>query len=298
MRTHRWILALIVAMAVLIGSADQGMCASKLSQEERVQRIVDAYQIENIAATFEIWNYIHYYIDEFEQLWIDKPDTRMELAPTGATIGLGKLMKALATTDRAKVPQGEIRGFGTVSEATPNFGEHGEMHIHEINGSVIEIARDNKTARIMFNSTGKEGSDWAWVKYGVDLIRDEEGEWKIWHYSVFGTTNNSYFVDWADMKGYMGDPGVEMTMMMPGAGEAGGMPGGGGPGGDMAGGGPGGMPEDMMAGAEMQMQQNDRAAKYRWVYTGGNSELYSTIPPLYPIPPEPYDTWDDIEISY
>ena len=290
MSKYKWILILVVGAAFIMIAATQGRCAGRLSQEARINKIVDAYRVENQMSTAEYYNYIHYYIDEFRRICIDEPDMRMELAPTGATIGLDKLMNALSTTDRAKVPQGEIRGLGTPSEAMPNFGEHGEMHIHEIASPVIEIAGDGKTARIMFNSTGREGSDWAWVKYGVDFMKDKDGIWKMWHYSVFGTTNNSYFQDWADSKGYMGDPGVEM--MMPGMGGDGGP--GGMPGMEGAGG-----PAGMLEGVEIQMQQNDRPAKYRWVYTGGQSQdLYSAIPPLYPVPPEPYETWDDVEISY
>ena len=286
-KNYKWIFILVMGVAFIVTAATQGKCAGSLSQEVRIDKIVNAYEVENTAATLMFFNYMHYYLDEMIDFHIDEPDIKVELAPTGAQIGLQSMSRLFKAGDRSKVPSSvaqsgggemEVHGFGSPSEAMPMMmgGNHGEMHIHEMDGMVVEVADDCQTAQIMFNSTGREGSDWAWIKYGVDCKKDEDGNWKIWHTHVYGTTGNSYFEDWADTKGYMNDPG----MGMPGMGE-GGMPGGGMP----------GMEEGGMPGGGMDMQ-SDRPSEGKWVYTGGTSETYSSIPPLLPIPPEPCATWN------
>ena len=284
-KKHKGIFIAVLVLAFTLAAAAQGRCAGHLSQEARVNKIVDAYEVENLSSALMFLNYMHYYLDEIINIHAaNEPDVSGELAPTGKTIGMDHLMSHFGNTDRAKVPvEGSIRGLGSPSEAMPMMGggDHAEMHIHEMNGMVIEIAGDGQTAQIMFNSTGRENSDWAWIKYGIDCKKYEDG-WKIWHTHVYGTIGNSYSQDWADIKGFMGDPGVEM--MMPGMGE-GGMPDGGMPGGGMPDMGEGGMPGGMMS-------MSDAPSIERWVYTGGTSDTYSSIPPLWPVPPEPCETWD------
>lgn len=218
---------------------------------------------------------MHYYLDELVDLHINDPSTKAEIGPMGTVIGLENMRNSYIGTDRAKVPSA--------------VSDHPTMHIHEMNGMVLEVAGDGRTAQIMFNSTGREGAGWAWIKYGIDFKKNEDDLWKLWHVHVYGNISSmSYLEDWADIKGYMNDPGMEMMMSegeMPvgpsrGGGE-GGMPGGGMPAGASSGGG----------------FQSMREAADKWVYTGGTSEVYSAIPPLWPVPPEPTETWDP-EKSY
>jgi hypothetical protein len=286
-KRHKWILILIVWAIFIMTAGPQGRCDERLSQEARVNKIVDAYNVENIAANFLYVLYMHYYLEELVDLHIDDPSTKVEIGPMGTVIGLENMRNSYVGTDRAKVPSA--------------VSDHPTMHIHEMNGMVLEVAGDGKTAQIMFNSTGREGAGWAWIKYGIDFKKNEDDLWKLWHVNVYcNTANMNYLEDWADTKGYMNDPGVGM---MPGRGMPG-MEGAEGPPGGMPGMGEGGMPGDGMPGEEMPTGassgggfQSMRDATDKWLYTGGTSEVYSSIPPLWPVPPIPTETWDP-EKSY
>lgn len=54
---------------------------------------------------------------------------------------------------------------------------------------------------------------------------------------------------------------------------------------------------DVSGGMPGSMQAADGPSLEKWVYTGGTSEEYDPIPPLYPRPPEPTRTWNP-EKSY
>ena len=71
----------------------------------------------------------------------------------------------------------------------------GAVIIHEIDTEVIEVAEDLQTAKAAFLSQGndtyvdrteneKVHAKWVWEKYSVDFIM-EDGEWKIWHMTMF-----------------------------------------------------------------------------------------------------------------
>jgi len=83
----------------------------------------------------------------------------------------------------------------------------GIMHVHALSTPVIEIADDLKTAKAVWLSpghetgpnpnTGKPEAYWAWMKYGVDFIR-EGREWKIWHLHVYGIFFTPYDKSWVE----------------------------------------------------------------------------------------------------
>jgi hypothetical protein len=114
---------------------------------------------------------------------------------------------------RANVPSfGLYRGYEGVRRlyvgAHQSFGEEarvGMMHMHALTTPVIEVAGDGKTARAVWISPGHEtaGFDgkmhafWAWLKYGVDFIK-EDGKWKFWHLEVFGIFFTPYEKSWVE----------------------------------------------------------------------------------------------------
>ena len=95
----------------------------------------------------------------------------------------------------------------------------GAVMMHEMDTEVIEVAEDGKTAKGAWLSPGhetyvdgqvpgmkkEEGSgqahaEWCWGKYAVDFIKDDNGEWKIWHMRLYPLFKCEYGESWVDTK--------------------------------------------------------------------------------------------------
>ena len=142
----------------------------------------------------------------------------------------------------------------------------GQMVANLLTTPVITVAGDGKTAKGVWlspgitadaTSDGEENFSWRWIRIGADFIK-EGGQWKIWHYHLYGWFNIPFYKSSSEA-GVTGGPGRE----------------GGGP----------TMP------AEMQSLMPDRPNSYSWSYST-KSQTENV-----PAPPEPYDTWDD-SMSY
>lgn len=81
--------------------------------------------------------------------------------------------------------------------------QQGVLQQHTMATPVIEIAGDGQTAKGVWDSPGSETATgespayWAWVKYGVDFIK-EDGQWKIWHLKVYPTFRTAYNKSWVE----------------------------------------------------------------------------------------------------
>jgi hypothetical protein len=82
----------------------------------------------------------------------------------------------------------------------------GFMCINTTTTTVIEVAEDCQSARMVFISPGVETSEWEgkwqaywiWAKLGIDFVK-EDGCWKIWHYHVYGLFCTQYERPWTDL---------------------------------------------------------------------------------------------------
>ncbi|MCR5784459.1 MAG: nuclear transport factor 2 family protein [Eubacterium sp.] len=125
------------------------------------------------------------------------------------------------------MPWGSYEGFEGVKKCY--MGDHGDRNdpetfeslkgavmMHEMDTEVLEVAEDAKTAKGAWLSPGHEtwveGSvpgteggekgkahaEWCWGKYGVDFIKDDDGQWKIWHMRLYPVFKCEYGTSWVD----------------------------------------------------------------------------------------------------
>ncbi len=150
----------------------------------------------------------------------------------------------------------------------------GLFRIHTLCTPVVEVAGDGMTARACWFSPGidtdptvdretgeKKGvSKWCWIKYGVDFVR-EDGQWKLWHVSAYGSFHCDFYKSWADQpekplqRGLISGPPADSDKPAPPSGDR-----------------PGFVP----------------AVRNDWTYS------INRLPELDPCPPEPYETWSDL----
>ncbi len=153
-------------------------------------------------------------------------------------------------------------GFHTDGQPVRNIP--GLLTIHTMITPVIEVAGDGKTARGVFFSpgietmvreeTGKPDCKWCWIKYGADFIK-EDGKWYLWHLSTFGTFMCDFYTSWGDASLSSG-PAMDL--------------------------------EKLWAELPEEWLPTEPITHADWTYK------VDEMPPLDLVPPEPYETFDDV----
>jgi len=164
---------------------------AKKSLEERIQRIEDIHEIQNLMSRYE---YLHTagLQDETAELFAKKtPGVRGEIANWGVYEGVQGIRRLYP-------------GLHKYLEGDPT----GNMFMHALTTPVIEVAGDGKTAKGVWISPGHETKEvegklraiWCWIKYGNDFVK-EDGKWKIWHLHVYGIFVTPYEKNWIEGSG-------------------------------------------------------------------------------------------------
>lgn len=94
--------------------------------------------------------------------------------------------------------------------------EAGVLNLHCYTTPVIEVAEDGNTARGVWIARGCETygtrteneqdrafCGWGWTKYAFDFIK-LDGQWKIWHYRLFGLFLIRFDECWTEVRPYDG----------------------------------------------------------------------------------------------
>ena len=94
----------------------------------------------------------------------------------------------------------------------------GIMAMHQLDTEVLEVAADCKTAKGVWISPGHEtflrnpenvdpakepdklvpDPMWAWSKYEVEFIREDDGSWKLWHMVLYPLFKTGYHTAWTE----------------------------------------------------------------------------------------------------
>jgi len=161
---------------------------TKKSLEERIQRLEDIHEIQNLMGRYE---YLHTagLHEETAELFAKKtPGVKADLPGWGVYEGAEGIQRIYVRVH--KYMEGD---------------RIGQMYMHPLTTPVIEVAGDGKTAKGVWISPGHETAPdkdklkayWSWCKYGVDFVK-EDGKWKFWHVQVYGIFYASYEKSWVE----------------------------------------------------------------------------------------------------
>lgn len=148
----------------------------------------------------------------------------------------------------------------------------GLFRIHALSTPVVEVAKDGQTARATWISPGidtmpkedgKISAEWAWIKYGCDFVK-EDGEWKLLNVTAYGLIQTDFYTSWADKE-------AAPLYRTPPTGD---------------------MPDEKGAEAAGAGDNSIQVERVDWTYASDR------LPMLDPIPPLPYDTWDEVSPGY
>lgn len=130
--------------------------------------------------------------------------------------------------DLLVMPWGIYRGFDGVKSCylndhgdrnNSNISLKGAVMMHEMDTELLEVSADGKTAKGCWispghetyvdkdeanlgfkaaSTPGKAHAEWCWGKYGVDFIKDADGQWKIWHMRLYPLFKAEYGTSWVE----------------------------------------------------------------------------------------------------
>ena len=166
------------------------------SVEERLQRIEDILEIQNIMGKYP------YYVMAGMQAEIGEKFFAKKASGIRVYFGEQGYWEGPDAPQRAG---GGVMAGGTEEERQAR--RVGMMAMHCPICPVVEVARDGKTAKGVWISDGMETGrnsvtgqldpHWAWGAYGVDFI-NEGGEWKFWHFHIYRLFAPHYNVSWVE----------------------------------------------------------------------------------------------------
>jgi hypothetical protein len=194
---------------------------AQLEQEnERLQRVRDAQEIQNVFSLHEYYHNAARHADEMDAIWAkNQPDLAMEEAVlNGRYVGPEAVRCYYVDFFRSfdKVNLEAVRRIypdvKVAADATLPFGV---QLMHTLTTPVIEVAGDRETAKAVWISPGlvtapaggKLQAFWHWDRYAIDFIR-EDGAWKIWHFWVGKEFSTPYERSWVD--DYFQAPGIKL----------------------------------------------------------------------------------------
>jgi hypothetical protein len=160
------------------------------SVEERIQRLEDISEIENLMAKYAYLHTAGRHEETAELFAKNTPGVRAEIGRLGRWEGNEGIYKAM-------VKNHKFLGVGSP----------GGLFVHTQTTPVIEVAGDGKTAKGVWMSPGLETRKnpdtgeltgyWLWGNYGVDFVK-EDGKWKFWHFHVYPYIMTPYDKSWTE----------------------------------------------------------------------------------------------------
>lgn len=165
----------------------------KFTDEERMQRVWDVYQIKNVMGRHAYYHAYDMHAEELDRIWVKKPEN-MATASFGQNWGYQVGMDLIRENYAVKNELSRKKTLEAMHRADPDIEIRTENHalgcmlMHNLTAPYVEVAGDGKTAQGMWYAPGQvtftdeNGTNamLMYEKYGVDFIK-EDGEWKIWH---------------------------------------------------------------------------------------------------------------------
>lgn len=231
------IAGLVVLLTVAMSFAGQhgrkkhsdGHQGKFMTMPEMVRRIYDVQEIKNIMSKHAYFHAIGKHEEEMETIWVQNPENQKTMSfgqNQGFWVGYTSIYDAYVTGHQGMWESGLDSYIASHAELADEIESDpskyygvGELIMHPLTTPIIEVAADGKTAKGTWYSPGQVtqfgGANWIWERYGVDFAK-ENGEWKIWHMTMYTDFMIKAGDNWYDSPGpgmppTDGDPDDPMT---------------------------------------------------------------------------------------
>jgi hypothetical protein len=183
------------------------MARKELTPEQKVQRALDIWQIQNTASKHEYYHKGLKHRQELMDIWaLDQPDVSWQ-NNKDRYVGKEELVEFYANALERRLEYDLKRAHEkdpSIEIKPENLGI-GYLHVHMLTTPIIEVAGDGETAKGIWMSIGditgpvpgeeEYGAMWAQDMYGIDFIK-VDGEWKIWHLSTYVDFYTTFEESW------------------------------------------------------------------------------------------------------
>ncbi len=201
------VLALVLSLGVVSLAYTDEEIDAKFAELQRSQ---DAVEIQNIMSWHVMYHCYGEHRAEMENIWVQEPQNQATASfgqNQGYYVGYGSIWDAYMTGhDQSWLKSAksycEKNGID-VSDWTDEqilevYGGVGQLLLHVTTTSIIEVAKDGKTAKAFWYSPGMimetgQSAGAIWEVYGADFVK-ENGVWKMWHLHMFTDFGGSFFV--------------------------------------------------------------------------------------------------------
>ena len=186
----------VAASGVAAPAESRPNAQTRASLEQRLQRLEDWQTVANIMSRYELLLGLGYLQEALELFALRTPDVK-------ADVGFG-VYEGAASLRRLYLGLHKLM-IGDRHE--PATLKPGGMYILTNTTAVIEVAEDGATAKGLWVCPGfstrvdtdKKDANaiWGYCKRATDFIK-EDGQWKIWHYQVYGVFYTPFDKAWTE----------------------------------------------------------------------------------------------------
>ena len=165
------------------------------SDDERIIRVWDIETVKDLMARRQVLNMNNEHRKELDTLWVTEPKYR-KTASLGSNWGYYVGMEEISyyyVVEHTRKQQEELDAKCAANpelrNIRDNFG-YGDLVAHHISTPCVVLAGDGKTAKGVWYSLGvkctsdaqgKVKAMWYPERVCADFVKEDSGEWKIWH---------------------------------------------------------------------------------------------------------------------
>lgn len=168
------------------------------SDDERIIRVWDVEEVKDLLARRQVYNMNGERRKELDELWVSEPKYK-KTASLGSNWGYYVGMDEISNyyvvqhTDRLQKELDEkCAANPNIRNIRDNFG-YGDLIAHHASTPCVVLAGDGKTAQGVWYSIGVECTGnpdgtcramWYPERICADFVKEDSGDWKIWHLIV------------------------------------------------------------------------------------------------------------------
>jgi hypothetical protein len=165
------------------------------SDYERIVRVWDIEEVKDLMSRRMVYNANGQRRQELDRLWVSKPQYRKTASlgtNWGYYVGMDEIAKFYVGEFEAR-QQASLDAYAAahpeIANNPTNLG-YGSMTNHHVSTPCVVLADDGMTAKGTWYSMGVECEGkpdgdstctWYYIKVCADFVKEEDGQWKIWH---------------------------------------------------------------------------------------------------------------------
>jgi hypothetical protein len=195
------------------------------SDDERIIRVWDIETVKDLMSRRQVLQMNNERRKELDTLWVTEPKYR-KTASIGSNWGYYVGMDEISNYYVVEYTKKQQEALDAKCAANPelrnirdNFG-YGDLIAHHISTPCVVLAGDGKTAKGVWYSLGVKSTGnpdgtckamWYPERVCADFVKEDSGEWKIWHVLISNDVEYEAGTNLGDIETFTGIPGEAQT---------------------------------------------------------------------------------------